>query len=416
MKSIAVISAGSRGDVYPYAALGRALQERGWAVRLITFAPFRELVNGHGLEFFSLCDPTAALKSSSAWRCWQSSQVSLPRKLWALRHVMEQCRQPFVRMLDECLEACSGCHAIVSSSSGFAGPHIAEKLGLPFFWALLQPETPTQWFPYYLSPWSRSLGKLVNRSTYFAARRSFQFLFGDIFAQWRRSLQLAPRSVNTISSRTTTPVLYGFSRHVISKPADWNEHTHVTGYWFLDSAADWTPPEKLSQFLEDGPAPLAVCLSSINGKPDLLHTVQHAVHQTGQRAVVITSGSIARYLESSGVLTIDFAPYGWLFPKVTAIVHHGGAGTSAAALRAERPSILVPGFFDQSFWANTLYRLGVAPVPLSPHNITVHNLANAIHMVMTQSKFRQQAQRLGQGICAEDGSFSAAEILLQYLS
>src|ERR1700675_1705718 len=218
MKRIAILSAGSRGDVYPYAALGRAIHERGFEVRLVTFEPFRELVNGLGLEFFLIRGPMDEIKSSPEWHSWQSSEISLPRKIWALRHMLEECRQPFLHMMDECLDACSGCDAIVSSSSGFAGPHIAEKFGVPFFWALLQPETPTRLFPYYMTPWSRSMGKILNRSTYSVASGGFRLLFGDILAQWRKSLKLAPRSVNIVGSHTSGPVVYGFSTHVIAKP------------------------------------------------------------------------------------------------------------------------------------------------------------------------------------------------------
>ena len=417
MRRIAILSAGSRGDVYPYAALGRAIQSRGFTVRLVTFPPFGELVTGQGLEFFPVSDPMVAVKLSDDWHRWQSSDTDLPRKLWSLRRLLQQCQKPFTQMLDECFDACRDCDAILSATSGFAGPHIAEKLGLPCCWAFLQPETPTSHFPHYMSPWSRSLGRFANYASYAVASGCFQILFGNTVARWRdKSLGLAPSRASVVPGSKWSPVLYGFSRHVIAKPPDWDERKHVTGYWFLNSDAAWSPSRELSSFLADGPPPIAVCLNAIKGRPDFLDVVTCATRQTGQRAVILTGGTAAQPgRDSNHVITIDYAPHEWLFPRATAVIHHGGAGTTAAALRAGQPSILVPSFFDQSFWANAVYRLGVSPAPFSPHRLSVENLTAAIHDVTTRPQYRQQASWLGERISEEDGAGSAAEIFLRNL-
>ena len=418
LKRIAILSAGSRGDVYPYAALGRAIQSRGCTVRLVTFTPFGELVTGQGLEFFPVSDPMVAVKSSDDWHRWQSSDTDLPRKLWALRRLLKQCQQPFTQMLDECLDACRDCDAILSATSGFAGPHIAEKFALPFSWAFLQPETPTSHFPHYLSPWSRSLGEFVNYATYAVASGCFQVLFGNTVARWReKSLGLRPSRASVVPGSKSSPVLYGFSRHVVAKPADWDERKHVTGYWILNSEASWSPSREFSSFLDEGPPPIAVCLNAIQGRPDILDVIACATRQTGQRAAILTGGKAVQPGRNfNHVITVDYAPHEWLFPRVTAVIHHGGAGTTAAALRAGQPSILVPSFFDQSFWANAVYRLGASPAPLSPHRLSVENLAIAIHEVITRPQYRQRTSSLGERISEEDGAGSAAEIFLRSLS
>ena len=333
-------------------------------MRLVTFAPFGEFVTGQGLDFVPVSDPMAAVKSSDDWQRWQSSDTNLPRKLWALRRLLQQCQRPFTQMLDECFEACRDCDAIVSATSGFAGPHIAEKLGLPFCWAFLQPETPTRIFPHYMSPWSRSLGRFANYASYAVASGCFQVLFGNTIARWRdKNLRLQPNRASVIPGSNSSPVLYGFSRHVVAKPPDWDERKHVTGYWFLNSDASWSPSRELSSFLADGPPPIAVCHNAIKGGPDFLEVVTDATHQSGQRAVILTGGKAEQPgRDSNQVITVDYAPHEWLFPRAAAVIHHGGAGTTAAALRAGRPSIMVPSFFDQSFWANAAYRLGVSPV------------------------------------------------------
>ena len=418
MKCIAILSAGSRGDVHPFAALGRAIQDRGLAVRLLTFHPFRKFITELGLEFFPVSDPMDTLKSSADWHRWQSPEIDLPRKLMALRSLIVQSHQPFIRMLDESINGCADCDAIVSSTSGFAGPHIAEKLSLPFCWAFLQPETPTGLFPHYMTPSPRSLGSLVNRATYSAAGWTFQALFGNTVNAWRqKSLGLAPSATGIFGGRNSPPVLYGFSRHVIAKPPDWDERTHITGYWFVGADAEWTPSPEIASFLANGAPPIAVCLDSMKAKADVLDLITSATGQTGQRAVVVTSGqSYSLRKVSDHIFTTSYAPFEWLFPKVAAVVHHGGAGTAASALRAKRPSILVPGFFDQAFWANTMYRLGAAPAPLFGHTLSVRTLTSGIEAVIGRPGYRQRAAILGERIAEEDGAGSAADLILRYFS
>jgi UDP:flavonoid glycosyltransferase YjiC (YdhE family) len=387
------------------------LQLQGCAVRLVTLAPFRELVTGLGLGFSPVNDPLTALKSSGYWHSWQSSTTALPRKLWALRQLLRLCDEPFMHMLDECLEGCSGSDVVLSAITGFGGPHIARKLGAPFCWAYLQPETPTRCFPHYLSPWSRSFWGSLNRATYSAAQWGFEMLFGSAISRWRGKNLRLPRS----SGDEAMLVLYGFSNFVIPRPPDWDERTHVTGYWFLNPPAPWSPPPELQNFLAEGPVPFAVCLASIKGWPDAVDVVIRATRKTGQRAVILGGQAARQDRPCNHAMLIDFAPYEWLFPRVTAVLHHGGAGTAAAALRAGRPSIVAPSFFDQSFWANRMHRLGVAAAPLPPHRLSVENLAAALALLVDHPEYARHAARLGEKISAEDGAASAAGILLRHL-
>jgi UDP:flavonoid glycosyltransferase YjiC (YdhE family) len=217
-------------------------------------------------------------------------------------------------------------------------------------------------------------------------------------------------------SNQALPTLYGFSPSVIPAPADWSNDHHVTGFWFLDSAADWTPPQDLVTFLQAGSPPVYIGFGSMTTrKPEeTTDLVIKALHQTNQRAILVSGwGGLQKTDLPDSVFMIDSIPHAWLFPRVAAVVHHGGAGTTAAGLRAGVPSIVIPFFADQPYWGGRVADLGVGPTPIPRKKLTVERLAQAIQIAVTDEAMRQRAVDLGLRIQAEDGVARAVEIIQQ---
>ncbi|HBY93299.1 MAG TPA: glycosyltransferase, partial [Chloroflexi bacterium] len=268
---IAILAAGSEGDVRPYVALGLGLKASGHEVCLAAFAGFQPLVTGQGLAFYPVPNPAATLESAPAWQAWQHSQGNSIRHLHNLRRVARLAGTAIEDMLDGFWAACQGAGAIVSSSTSLAGPHIAEKRGVAHVWALLQPMTRTRAFPYYLSPIRFPPESRFNLLTYIAAEHLFWQLFKWPINRWRQStLGLRPlpapgpyRSLDGAGD----PILYGFSPSVVPRPADWGDGPCLAGYWFLDGPADWAPPADLVAFLAGGPPPVYVGLGRLSA-PD----------------------------------------------------------------------------------------------------------------------------------------------------
>ena len=158
------------------------------------------------------------------------------------------------------------------------------------------------------------------------------------------------------------PILYGYSPAVIPPPADWGADIHVTGYWFLDPAEDWTPAAALVDFLAAGPPPVYVGFGSMSSrKPRNRQPDPGRAGRTGQRGIIHAGwGGLQRRLPDS-VLMVDGDPFSWLFPRVAAVVHHGGAGTTSAGLRAGVPSVVVPFFGDQPYWGSVSLTSGSGP-------------------------------------------------------
>ncbi|SPL95553.1 UDP-glucose:sterol glucosyltransferase [[Actinomadura] parvosata subsp. kistnae] len=201
-------------------------------------------------------------------------------------------------------------------------------------------------------------------------------------------------------------VLHAWSPHLLPSPADWPAAARPTGFWTLPPT-DWTPPERLARFLDDGDPPIYVGFgSSSSGDPEALTaTVLEAVRLSGRRAVVATGwGALRAGTEPDGVLVIEEAPHEWLLPRVALAVHHGGIGTVAAALRAGVPQVVRPFLGDQPFWAERLHRLGVAPAPVTGRRLTPAGLASAIEAA---AALTPAAQALGAKVRAEDGVATA---------
>jgi sterol 3beta-glucosyltransferase len=304
---------------------------------------------------------------------------------------------------------------IVGVGGQYVAIALSEKLKIPLLQAHLFPITPTSAFPGVLFPRSfAQLGGHFNRFSYKLMRQV-------MWQGFRKADRLARQQVLDLPAApffgpdrpTKLPILYGFSRSVIAPPADWL-NTHLTGYWFLDAAPDWTPPIDLQQFLANGEPPVYIGFGSMGSRqPEATaDLVLQALAQTGQRGILQSGwGGLQKADLPDRVFMVKSIPHAWLFPQIAAIVHHGGAGTTAAGLRSGVPSIIVPFFGDQPFWGQRVAELGVGPAPIPRKQLTVDRLAQAIQIAVTDRSMRQRAAELGAEIQAEDGVDNAVTIV-----
>jgi sterol 3beta-glucosyltransferase len=220
------------------------------------------------------------------------------------------------------------------------------------------------------------------------------------------------------SASATVPMIYGYSPSVIPRPPDWGDYQQITGYWFLDGAQNYEPPAELADFLESGLPPVYVGFGSMvdHEREDMTRLVVEALGQAGQRAILLSGWSdLGSAVLPDFILRIDFVPHDWLFPRVAAVVHHGGAGTTAAGLRAGIPNVVVPFFADQPFWGWRVHNLGVGPKWIPRKKLTAEKLAAAIRQAVNDSTMIQRAEELGKRIRAEDGVRTAVQLVEQQL-
>lgn len=411
---IAIQTLGTRGDVQPYIALALGLQEAGFVVSLATSPQFEAFVTQHGIAFEPLPGDIVDLVQTPLGKAALSGRHKLVSTLRLLRKI----RPMFEGLVAAQWAAAQGADAIVYHPKAIGGVHIAEKLGIPAFVALPLPGlSPTRAFPSPMLPFS-DLGPL-NWATHLLVTRFGDLAFRKPARRWREEvLGLSGRS-NWLTLRgKPVPRLYAYSRAVVPVPDDWDENAVVTGYWFLNAAAAWQPPAELAAFLEGGRPPVYVgfgSLPSADGE-HMTSLVLDALTKSNQRGVLATGwGGLSTRQMPPHVCVIDSAPHDWLFPRIAAVVHHGGAGTTAAGLRAGRPSIVCPAFGDQPFWARRVHALGAGPPPIPHRSLTADRLAAAIKSAIFKPAFRERAAAIATAIGHERGVANAVTFIQERL-
>ncbi|MFF9896733.1 glycosyltransferase [Streptomyces longispororuber] len=394
------MTAGSRGDVAPFTGLGAGLVRAGHDVTLVAHEMFAPLTHGSGVRFHPLpLDPRAELHSERGRDLHRSGTG--PAKLVK---VVAMARELVGRLTDDLIAAAgTGDVLILAGAVAPLGCAVAEGLRLPSIGVNLQPMHPTRAFAPPMAG-LRSLGPLGNRLAGHAVTAAVERVFTDAVRDARARLGLPRRGVaadRRARERAGWPVLYGFSPHVVPRPADWRPGLDVVGYWWPYDARPL--PADLEDFLAAGPAPVFVGLGSATA-PDperLCDHVVRALRVAGLRGV-IQRGWAGLSATGDDVLTIDDVPHSLLFPRMAAVVHHCGAGTTGAGLRAGVPAVPVPVQFDETFWAHRLTTLGTAPGVLPLRHLSAETLAAALTRATNTPSYRARAQALAAHLATED--------------
>lgn len=413
---ICIFTIGTHGDVRPFAAFGRHLRARGHRVTIVTDDRHRALIDGAGLEHVAIESDFAELMARQHALLDGGDQLKIGQE------VARSMTRWMPRWVEQGMDATRDADLVFGSGSGTVlGGAIAEKRGLPFVQAQFMPLTPSRHIPPVWPVLRLTLPGPANLAFSHAVRLAVWRVMAEPAQAIRAALELPPFPwrgpwYSPAQRARPTPVLYAFSRHLQPQPPDWpEERAAVVGFWPLDQARDWTPPPALSAFLSSGPPPIYVGFGSMlaSSSERLTRVVLEAIRRSGRRAVVATGWGALRNAGAPArddVLFLDHAPHDWLFPRVSIAVHHGGAGTTAAATLAGLPQVVVPFVADQFFWASRLKHLGLSPTHLDRKTMTAADLALAIGLADTES-VRFTARRLGGLIRAEDGAANAIDAL-----
>jgi sterol 3beta-glucosyltransferase len=397
---ILILTVGSRGDVQPYVTLGTGLQAAGHAVTLATLAAFAPMAAGRGLGFQPLRGEFLELLQTPQGK---AALVGKGNPLALLRQVTPMLR----RILDDALAASEDAELVLYHPKALAGHSIAEKLAIPGILTLPLPlYSPTAAFPSPILPLG-NLGPALNRLSHRVMVRLASASVRGIVNRWRKDILGLPpaRDELTLHGRPLLR-LYGYSPAVLPTPADWDEYSVATGYWLLERPLGWEPPAALRAFLDAGPPPVYVGFGSMPAQDAArtTRTVLDALERAGQRGVLATGwGGLAAAELPPSVYLLDEVPHDWLFPQMAAVVHHGGAGTTAAGLRAGVPTVVCPFFGDQPFWGRRVAALGAGPQPIPQRRLTVDALSAAIQTAVSDPSMHARAEALGAAIRAEDG-------------
>lgn len=419
MAHLTILALGSRGDVFPHVILGHGLQQAGFAVRVVTFTSFAPLISQFGLDFEPVPGDAEQLLTGASglsltesghnvWQMWRALKASFWQLATSIARLLSQ---PHLWETDAIINQLPG---------GLYGLDLAEKLHVPMITAAVIPLLRTRAFPMMAFPPALSFLPGYNALTYRLGEQIVWSGFRKAINQWRQNaLHLPPQPFwGRFTELNRLPTLLGLSEAIVPRQPEWGANVHYTGYW-RPQEPHWAPPQSLLTFLEAGPPPVFVGFGSmpVRDPQRVTDLILAALQATGQRAILQAGwAGIGRADLPDSVYRLDYAPYGWLFPRMAAVVHHGGSGTTGFGFWAGVPTILVPFLFDQFYWGRRIVALGVGPPPVPYNQLTAGRLAAAIDTALTSTPMRQRAAALGQPIRQEDGVATAVGAVQQILS
>ncbi|CAL5342965.1 unnamed protein product [Camellia sinensis] len=432
---IVMLIVGTRGDVQPFVAIGKRLQEFGHRVRLATHSNFKEFVLAAGLEFFPLGGDPKVLVGYMV-----KNKGFLPSGPSEIPIQRNQIKEIIFSLLPACTYPDPDTRvpfkvdAIIANPPAYGHTHVAEALKVPLHIFFTMPWTPTSEFPH---PFSRVKQEVGYRLSYQIVDALIWLGIWDIINEFRKK-KLKLRPVTYLSGSYSSPDLpYGYlwSPHLVPKPKDWGPKIDVVGFCFLDLASNYVPPDSLVQWLENGGAPIYIGFGSlpVQEPEEMTNIIVKALQLTGQRGIInkgwgglgncncssYRNGWYAfNFLLSVAepkdfVYLLDNCPHDWLFLRCAAVVHHGGAGTTAAGLKAACPTTVVPFFGDQPFWGERVHARGIGPPPIPIEEFSLEKLVNAIHF-MLDPMVKQHAIELAKAMENEDGATGAVNAFYKH--
>ncbi|KAK9673393.1 hypothetical protein RND81_12G164900 [Saponaria officinalis] len=410
---IVMLIVGTRGDVQPFIAIGKRLQENGHRVRLATHQNFREFVLSSGLEFFPLGGDPKVLAGYMV-----KNKGFLPSEPSEIPVQRNQIREIIFSLLPACKDPDPETHvpfnadAIIANPPAYGHTHVAEALKIPIHIFFTMPWTPTSEFPH---PLSRVKQPVAYRLSYQVVDVMIWLGIRDMINEFRKKkLKLRPVTYLSPSYSSPPDIPYGYiwSPHLVPKPKDWGPKIDVVGFCFLDLASNYKPPEDLVEWLEKGQKPIYIGFGSlpVQEPEKMTETIVRALEITEQRGIINKGwGGLGHLAEPKDfVYLLDNVPHDWLFLQCAAVVHHGGAGTTAAGLKAACPTSIVPFFGDQPFWGERVHEKGVGPSPIPIEEFCLEKLVSAIRF-MQDPMVKQRAINLAKKLEGEDGVTGAVD-------
>ncbi|KAH0695266.1 hypothetical protein KY285_022363 [Solanum tuberosum] len=416
---IVVLIVGTRGDVQPFLAMAKRLQAFGHHVRLATHSNFRDFVKSGGIDFYPLGgDPrvlTGYMARNKGLIPSGPGEIFVQRK--QLKAIIESllpaCTEPDIET-GEPFRA----QAIIANPPAYGHAHVAEALGVPLHIFFTMPWTPTYEFPH-------PLARVPQPAAYWLS-----YIVVDLLIWWgirglinefrKKKLNLPPIAYFSTyhGSLSHFPTGYMWSPHVVPKPKDWGSLVDIVGYCVLNLGSNYQPPEDFIKWIQNGPKPVYIGFGSMPLEDTIKTTdiILEALRNTGQRGILDRGwGDLGTFQDiPEDVFLVAEYPHDWLFPQCAAVVHHGGAGTTAAGLRAGCPTTIVPFFGDQFFWGDRIHQKGLGPAPIPIEQLSVEGLSDAITF-MLQPDVKSRVMELAVLLENEDGVAGAVDAFHRHL-
>ncbi len=415
MKNALLLTFGSRGDVEPFIALALGLSKRDWRVTLCTASRYRDWIEGFGVASAPMTSELLEIMETQEGRAMLEGSAGMIGAIRTGLKLAGLIKPINAQMMHDAWSAAKTVRpdVVIYHPKVLAAPHIAEALGVPAVMAAFQPMiVPTNAFPAAGMPRLPIPG--YNRLSYKAIPAAYGTYKKAVNSFRTNELGLGPIRRNAdmlaLPALRDIPVLHALSGHVVPAPADWPPHAHMVGYWRLPPDPSYRAPEDLAAFLESGTPPVYVGFGSMTVKdPEgLTKLILEALDRAEVRGVVSAGWAGLNASErNANVHFVGNVPHAWLFPRMAAVVHHGGAGTTASSFLAGVPTVVCPFIADQPFWAQRSVDLRVGAPPVPRKKMTAERLAASIRVAVGNPTIKENATALAARLSQEDGVATA---------
>jgi len=404
---IAISTIGTRGDVQPYAILGQALAHKGHDVTLSTGKNFKSLVEGYGINFHPLNVDYEKILTS------EEGKKILKADLFAIQRNMDKLIYPLIEnSLNECYQLAQTSDLFIyrpkTLADVFTGQLNTKAIraavvpAMEETAAFLNPVLSGFWLPAFMNRWSY---QWVNLRYRVLRKPISQFCI-------QNGLQTHNSKI-----KYNIPSIYGISEHLLERPKDWSKAHQLTGFWFPDKT--FSLPVDLLDFLDAGEPPILITFGSMPVKKEIAAMIIQTLFEINERFLIAACWSdwnIPEVEQSGKLKIIASAPFEALLPRVKAIVHHGGIGTTAECLRAGKPMFVCPILYpvgDQYFWGDLAYKKGFAVKPVPISRLTPAILKERIAQLITNGFLKDNCQIMAEKLASEDGIEKAIQLIEQ---
>ncbi|MGV8981511.1 glycosyltransferase [Clostridium sp.] len=413
---ITILCAGSRGDFQPYLALAMELKKLGKDVRITGMREFESFIRSYGIDFYPIQADFKSLNVDENM-LKQAQSADNPLKMLLTFNKMKKYG---ALIANEYYASCEGSELIIYHPGVTLGYFAAEKLGVPSILDSPFPMHKTKEQTSVIQYGRKKSKPFTNQISYFMLQSMLWLASKDsVTGFWKKKFGGKPKGFGSPYERHTNkqnPAVISCSNFVFNRPSDWNENIHQSGYWFVEEKTDYVPSKELSDFLSSGEKPVYIGFGSVfheDQKDAMSKLIVDALTKIGKCGIICGMGEIENL--PSNVIALGSIPHSWLFERVSAVCHHGGAGTTAAGFKAGVPSIIVPFANDQFAWAHRAYDLGVGSKPIPAKTLTSDNLAAAIDFAL-QDNIKIKAKTLAKDIATENGALDCAKVIVASLA
>lgn len=413
---ITILCAGSRGDFQPYIALAQQLKKLGKDVRITGSKSFEGFIRSYGIDVYPIEADIETLKVNQKL-LKAAGSADNPLKMLLTFNKMKEYG---IYMVNNYYSACEGSELIIYHPGCTIGYFTAQKFGIPSVLASPFPMHKTKEYLSVVMYGKAKSNMLTKKISYDMIQGMLWMASKDsVKGFWKKRFGKVPENFGCPFEQHTDkkhPAIVSCSNFVFERPADWNENIHQNGYWFVEESTEYTPSEELEDFLNAGEKPVYIgfgSMTSLEKHENLLEIATEAITKSGKRGIICGMGKPANLPKN--IIAIDSIPHSWLFERVSAVCHHGGAGTTAAGFKAGIPSIIIPFSNDQFAWAHRSYDLGVGAKPISKKDLSSDKLAEAISFALSD-KIVSNAKTLSDEIITENGAMECAKTIVQCLN